>query len=114
MAKEKKIVTTLKQSLEYQNIKCDLLAQLEANGTKGRYYVDLIEDYMHLWITKSLLIADIESKGISVKYNNGGGQSGYKKNESITELNKTNAQMLKLLSELGLKPTDSFGDEDEL
>ena len=42
-------------------------------------------------------------------------QSGYKKNESIAELNKTNAQMLKILSELGLKarPMDPDLDLDE-
>lgn len=107
-------VGELRNSLIYQNIRNDLLSQLKINGTKGRYYDDLVEDYMHLWITKSLLTEDIESRGVSIKWSNGKKQSGYKKNDSINELNKTNAQMLKILTELGLKPTDTVGDDDEL
>ncbi len=108
-------VAELKQNLLYQNIKNDLLSQLKSNGTNGRYYSDLIEDYMHLWITKTLLIEDIETRGVSIKWTNGKKSQGYKKNDSINELNKTNAQMLKILTELGIKPTDSVGGEgDEL
>lgn len=116
MAKKKvsTIVKELKDDITYQNIKCDLLAQLESNGTKGRHYLDLVEDYMSMWITKHLLEVDIEERGVSVTYNNGGGQKGKKKNDSIQELTKVNAQMLKLLNELGLKPTDTVGDDDEL
>ncbi|MGM7637584.1 P27 family phage terminase small subunit, partial [Bacillus sp. Hm123] len=38
-----------------------------------------------------------------------------KKNDSVTELNKTNAQMLKLLSELGLDASkvEKLGDEGD-
>ena len=61
------------------------------------------------------LLDQLNKRGVNVKYNNGGGQSGYKRNDSVGELNKTNAQMLKLLNELGIKATvaDS-GDDDEL
>ena len=47
-----------------------------------------------------------------VPYDNGGGQRGYRRNDSITDFNKTNAQMLKLLSELGIKP-ETIGTEDD-
>lgn len=107
-------IKELRASPDYKDIKSDLTLQLEINGTKGRYYIDLIEDYMHLWITKNLLIDDIESRGVVVEYDNGGGQKGKKKNDSVQELNKTNTQMLHILNELGLKPTDSLGDGDEL
>ena len=107
--KTKTKVEELKQSLLYQNIKNDLLSQLKANGTNGRYYDDLIEDYMHLWITKTLLIEDIETRGVSIKWMNGTKSQGYKKNDSINELNKTNAQMLKILVELGIKPSETIG-----
>lgn len=100
-------------SNEYAEIKADLLDQLDRNGTVGRYYSDLVNDYMGMWVTKCLLVDDIQQRGVSVKYNNGGGQSGYKKNESVAEFNKTNAQMLKLLSELGVKPSKNVGDLDE-
>ncbi len=108
------IVEELKNSLTYQNVKNDLLNQLEVKGIKARFYTDLVEDYMHLWITKSLLIADIEKRGVSVKWVNGQKQSGYKKNDSINELNKTNTQMLKILEQLDIKPSEAAGDDDEL
>lgn len=98
----------------YKEIKNDLLEQLDRNGTVGRYYVDLVDDYMDMWVTKSLLVEDIKQRGVRVYYNNGGGQSGYKKNESVDQRMKLNAQMLKLLSELGIKPSqDGESDEDE-
>lgn len=97
----------------YLEIKTDLLDQLERNGTVGKYYTDLVCDYMDLWVTKSLLVEDIQERGVSVEYNNGGGQSGMKKNDSVEQRIKVNAQMLKLLSELGIKPTQTGGDGDD-
>lgn len=115
MAREKVAVKKLKESEKYEAIKKDLLDQLDRNGIYGKQFKDLVEDYMSLWIVKNLLIDDIKSRGVSIKWNNGGGQNGYKKNDSVGELNKTNAQMLKLLNELGIKATvaDS-GDDDDL
>ena len=98
-------------------IKKDLLDQLERNGVYGKHYLNLIDDYMSLWDIKNKLIKDIKKRGVSVYWCNGGGQEGYKKNESIAELNKTNAQMLKILSELGLKAEKQErgeGDGDEM
>lgn len=115
MAREKVAVKKLKESEKYEVIRKDLLDQLDRNGIYGKQFEDLVEDYMSLWIVKNLLIDDIKSRGVSIKWNNGGGQNGYKKNDSVGELNKTNAQMLKLLNELGIKATvaDS-GDDDDL
>jgi phage terminase small subunit len=95
-------------------IKKDLLDQLERKGVYGKYFIDMVNDYMALWDIKNKLIADIKKRGVSVYWSNGGGQEGYKKNESIAELNKTNAQMLKILNELGLKVTKlEVTDDDE-
>lgn len=94
------------------DIKKDLIDQLERNGVYGSHYLDLINDYMALWEIKNKLIRDIKERGVSIKWNNGGGQEGFKKNDSIAELNKTNAQMLKILSELNLK-AGSSGSADE-
>ena len=84
-------------------IKEDLLDQLARNGTTGKYYIDLVDKYMDFW--------DLENE-----YNNGGGQKGQKKNDSIDQRIKVNAQMLKILDSLGIKPVgdDSGDDEDEL
>jgi len=98
------------------DIKKDLVDQLERKGIYGRHYLDLINDYMSLWKIKNDLIKDIKQRGVTIEYQNGANQWGVKKNDSIAELNKTNAQMLKILYELGLKPTDSKseGDDEEM
>lgn len=113
MSDEKKTNDEFKKyyrSKLYKEIKIDLLDQNERNGTTGKYYIDLIEDYMDMWITKCLLITDIKTRGVNTKYDNGGGQSGIKKNDSVDQLMKINAQMLKLLSEIGIKPSQQDGD----
>ena len=85
-------------------LKADLLDQLGRNGTHGKHFEDLINDYLSLWEIKNELIKDVKERGVSIKYQHGKNQWGYKRNDSIAELNKTNAQMLKILSELSLKP----------
>lgn len=84
-------------------IKKDLLNQLKDNGITGNHYVDLIEDYMAMWDIKNKLIENIKEKGVSIRYQNGKNQFGYKKNDSISELNRTSRQMLTILNDLGLK-----------
>ncbi|PYE89376.1 P27 family phage terminase small subunit [Bacillus sp. 196mf] len=90
----------------------DLLHQLQGNKISGAHYTDLVADYMALWNIKNNLIADIEERGVVVEWSNGNRQ-GKKKNDSVNELNKTNAQMTKLLAELGLKATEFEKDEDD-
>lgn len=86
------------------------------NGTTGKYYIDLVDKYMDFWDMENDLIADIKERGVVVAYDNGGGQRGSKKNDSIDQRIKVNGQMLKILDSLGIKPTgnDMGGDEDEL
>lgn len=93
-------------------IKGDLLNQLKGNEIYGKHYEDLVNDYIALWDIKNRLIQDIKERGVSVEWNNGK-QTGMKKNDSISELNKTSAQMLKILSELGLKPSPKEPLEDD-
>src|SRR5665648_470047 len=95
------------KSVLYKTIRKDLLDQLDRTSTVGKYYKDLVDDYMDMWITKSMLVEDIKERGVRVYYCNGGGQYGYKKNESVDQRMKINAQMLKLLSELGIKPAQA-------
>lgn len=110
---EKK-VDAIKRTKQFKDIKKDLLDQLFRSGNSSDYTIDLVEDYMNMWITKQLLIEDIKERGVRVRYDNGGGQSGYKKNDSVDQNIKVNAQMLKLLAELKLSPSDvDGGDGDE-
>lgn len=87
------------------SIRADLLDQLERTSVVGRFYVDLVDDYMALWDVKNKLIEDIEERGVSVYWQNGESQHGYKKNDSVSELQRTNNQMLRLLDHLGIKPS---------
>lgn len=105
-------VKRIMRTKKYKEIESDLRQQLEANGTYGKFFDDMIDDYMAMYVTKTLLIEDIQKRGTIVKYNNGGGQSGMKKNEAVEMFNKTNAQMLKLLAELGLKANAMLGGGD--
>ena len=107
-------IRCLKLTRAYKNIRMDLLDQLERNCTTGRYYTDLVEDYMAMWMAKSLAIQDVRERGIVVFYDNGGGQCGKKKNDSVELQMKLNAQMLRLLSEMGIRPSQGDGEEDEL
>ncbi len=96
-----------------EQIKQDLTDQLERQGVYGQHFLDLIEDYMALWDTKNALIKDIKERGVTTKYQNGANQWGYKKNDSVSELVKVNAQMLKILGELGLRAADFEADSDD-
>lgn len=96
-----------------QKIEKDMLEQLKNQEVEGEHYKDLVRDYMALWDIKNALIKDIEKKGVSIKYKNGKDQWGYKKNDSVPELNKVSAQMLKILSELGLKPSPVGNDDND-
>jgi P27 family predicted phage terminase small subunit len=91
-----------------KRIEKDLLSQLEEKWITGTHYTDLVQDYLSLWDVKNELIEDIETQGIKVS-----GMHGPKSNPSINDLNKTNAQMLKILSELGLKASAEEKDDDD-
>ncbi len=97
-----------------EQIRQDLIDQLERQGVYGQHYLDLIEDYMALWDTKNALIGDIKKRGVMTKYQNGQNQWGYKKNDSVANLVKVNKQMLELLKELGLRAADfEVGSDDD-
>lgn len=91
-------------------IKRDLLEQLERNGTVGKYYKDLVGDYMEMWDTKNLLAADIKMRGAVVEYTSNNGTVNKRKNESVGEFLKVNAQMSKLLDCIGIKPAQAEDD----
>lgn len=97
-------------------IKKDMLDQLERNGVYGCQFTDLVDDYMSMWDIKNKLLKDIRKRKIDIKWDNGGGQSGVKKNDSLTHLYKINAEMSSIRKELGLQPAKNkaVADEDDL
>lgn len=102
-----------KRSKLRKEIKEDLINQLENKSIIEITFMDLISDYLSLWDIKNELIHDIETNGVSVKYQNGAHQWGYKKNDCIPELNKVNGQMLKILNELGIKVGIAKVDDED-
>ncbi|WP_370043415.1 P27 family phage terminase small subunit [Lysinibacillus sp. RC79] len=93
-----------------RRIEKDLREQLFEMGATQAHFMDLFDDYLAMWDVKNMLIEDIQERGVTVP-----GARGEKKNDSIGELNKTNAQMLKILSELGLKTSEIKieGEDDD-
>ena len=88
---------------KYKQLKESLLQQLKENENNAVYFVDLVETYMQLWTVCQKLNDDINERGVQIAYKNGNNQFGYKKNDSVNELSKTNAQMLKILAQLNIK-----------
>lgn len=97
-------------------MKESLIRQLELRGMKAEFYMDMIDDYVYYWSLKKKLITDIRAKGIRYETINGNGVTVEKANESVVNLQKTTATMLKILADLKLKepvpepenPTDGY------
>lgn len=97
-----------------EQIEADLMRQLEEKNATQEYYVDMVRDYIALFETKNKLRRDIKKRGVAIPWISREGQPGHKKNDSIAELVKVNNQMLKILSDLGLKLVDiKVDDPDE-
>ena len=96
-------------------IKEDLLLQLQNLNKIGKFYTDMVDDYVYFYQLKRKLQTDIRTKGIRYKQVNGNGIEVDKPNESILNLTKINTQMLKILNDLGLKepqePDDPNGED---
>lgn len=97
-------------------MKESLIRQLELRGMKAEFYMDMIDDYVYYWSLKKKLITDIRAKGLRYETINGNGVTAEKANESVANLQKTTATMLKILADLKLKepvpepenPTDGY------
>lgn len=87
----------------YKCIETDLKNQLIRQGADTAYTIDLIHDYMEFWVTKCLLEDDIRTRGVTILYNNGGGQKGRKKNDSVELKIKVTQQMTTILDKLSIK-----------
>lgn len=99
-----------------KTMKESLIRQLELRGMKAEFYMDMIDDYVYYWSLKKKLITDIRAKGLRYETINGNGVTVEKANESVVNLQKTTATMLKILADLKLKepvpepenPTDGY------
>jgi len=106
-------VKSLKESKKFKSIKKDLVKQLELMGANTPTFLSQVDTYMSMWITQELLIADIEDRGTYIEYDNGGGQSGTRKNDSVADQIKVNGQMQKVLDALGIRSSTLINDDDD-
>lgn len=103
-----------RKKITRKDVEKALMAQINPSGvSEQKHFLDLINDYMAMWNIKEKLIADIRERGAVVAYTSNNGTVNMKKNDSIDQLLKVNAQMLKILSDLGLRPVIE-GDDNEL
>ena len=54
MARERKAVTDIKQSSRYKAIRQNLLDQLKTNDISLEVFIDSVDDYMALYVTKRI------------------------------------------------------------
>ena len=83
-------------------IRDDLRAQLKSQEKNGKYYDDLVNDYIYYLELRAKLKKDIRDKGLQYKTTNAAGKEIEKSNESIINITKVTSLMLKILSELKL------------
>lgn len=103
-----------KVSAKEKRVKESLIEQLKLQSKTAQFYTNLVDDYMSYWRLKESLINDIDSKGIRYSCVNGNGITVEKPNESVQNLPKVTAAMLKILNDLNLKePLIESSDEDD-
>ena len=97
---------------KYEELKEELKQQLITKDNYNKITIELLEKCINFTKIEDELIKDIDKRGVSIAWNNGGGQKGRKKNDSIAELTKVNAQKIKILDKLGIKAPESKEDGD--
>ena len=105
---------TVKRTKKYRWIRSSLLEQLSRSDNDQPQFVDMVEDYMSMYVTKELCKDDIAERGVTIVGIGSTGQTVTKKNEAVDSLLKVNQQMIKLLDMLGIKPDTGSGDEEEM
>lgn len=79
-----------------------LLEQLRNREADKPHYIDLVDDYMHLWAVKEFLIADIKRRGTTYQDRSSSGVPMWKNNPSTKEMLGVHRQMLQILKDLDL------------
>ena len=116
----KHLRTDWSKSKEYQNLKKDLLDDLESRGLVGNQYTDKVEEYMDLWCLRNMLKEDIAERGVYVSYQNGANQKGTTDNKSVEKIVRVSSQLLSIWTALGFRELangakcPAGGEDDEL
>lgn len=89
-------------SKEYTEIKSSMLTLVGGEGATA-HDADLIGFYMDLWCQRQMLRDDIHKRGVYIAYDNGGGQKGTKRNDSVQDELKVTSMMLNIRSALNIR-----------
>lgn len=87
---------------DFANIANDITSQLETLSKFGKFYDDLVNEYLYLLSVRESLKEDIRDKGLRYDFVNGNGKEQEKPNESVTNLIKIEQIMLKIINDLGI------------
>lgn len=97
-----------------KQVRDSLIEQLTLQNKTSDFYIDLVNDYMNYWRLKKDMINDIRKNGLRLSFTNGNGFEVTKPNESVNNLPKITATMLKIMGDLNLKePLSSASAEDD-
>lgn len=103
---------------EMKSIVDDINMQLSNLSKFGKFYDDLVNEYLYLIKVRESLKEDILLKGIRYQFTNGNGKKQTRPNESVTNLIKVEQIMLKIINDLEInqslmKPPSPEKDKDE-
>jgi hypothetical protein len=106
----------MKKSKWHLDIRKDLIDQLRKHyGEVGKALIDQVDIYMSLCESARQLRQDIEKCGTKVEVINSRGIKNIKTNDSLIDLQKASAQMIKIRQQLHLDEpaaeTDDLEDE---
>nr|AHF24090.1 putative terminase small subunit [uncultured bacterium Contig643] len=102
----------MRRTKAYKKLRDSLIEQLRKSGNDNDVFLDMVEDYMAMYITKEMCKKDVEMRGVTVTSTGSQGQKITKKNDNIDSILKINQQMIKLLDKLGIDP-DAGEDPDD-
>lgn len=101
---------------KYDEIRKDLLDQLEKKNKYGTHYEDLVDHAVYLFTLKDQLQKDIETHGLRVTMSTGNGHNKEVDNASIRHLNQVSSQLLRVLKDFDLESpnldSDDFDESD--
>ena len=107
-------IEQIRRTKKYKQVRNSIIDRLERSGNNTEYYLNLVEDYMNMYVTKEMCSADIAERGLNITSIGSTGQLITKKNDSIDCLLRTNQQMIKLLKMLRIEPNSSYEDDEEM
>ncbi len=103
---------------EMLSIANDINMQLSNLSKFGKFYDDLVNEYLYLIKVRESLKEDILLKGIRYQFTNGNGKKQTRPNESVTNLIKVEQIMLKIINDLEInqslvKPPSNENNKNE-